>query len=287
MIATQCIVDAVRDLPTLPAAAMRLAELARDERSSSADFERAIRPDPALTANLLRIANSAYFGLRARVDSVRNAVTLLGLRRVSEMAAAAAFAQTLPARIPGYGMDAGQFWLHSVAVAVLAERLAVETQLPRPDSTFTAGLLHDVGKLAVAAFVSSSSADLFARVRAGAVLAEAEREVLGLDHAQVGELVASAWSLPPAVAAVARWHHTPDGLPLLEHRRLVDLVHAADALAHAMGLGADRGELARKVESGASERMGLRARALERVAGESLDAIRDMAALFAPSGGRR
>jgi putative nucleotidyltransferase with HDIG domain len=284
MIAPPVILSRVKALPTLSATALRLSELARDPRSSAVDFERAIKPDPALTANLLRIANSAYFGLRNRVESVKQAVTVLGLRRVSEMAAAAAFAPVIPARLPGYDIEASAFWLHSVAVAVLSERLAAELKLARPDLTFTAGLLHDLGKLAIGTFVSQESGEILGRVRGGLAFASAEREVLGVDHAQVGALVAEAWRLPAAIGTVARWHHAPDDVPEGVERPLVDLVHAADGLAHALGLGADVGELARRVAHGAEARLGIRARRLERVAGDSLDAIREMAGLFAPRG---
>ncbi len=285
MIAPQTILERVKALPTLSTAAVRLSELARDPRSSAADFERVIRPDPALTANLLRISNSAYFGLRCRVESVKQAVTVLGLSRISEVAAAAAFAPIIPTRLPGYEIEAAAFWLHSVAVAVLSERLAQELGRKRPELTFTAGLLHDAGKLAIATFVSRESTEILGRVRGGSAFASAERAVLGLDHGDVGGIVAEAWHLPPAVVAASRWHHAPDDVPDDAERGLVDLVHAADGLAHALGLGTDAGEMARQISPGTEARLGIRARRLERVAGASMDAIRDMAGLFAPAQG--
>lgn len=284
MITPDMIVSRLKQLPTLSTATVRLADLARDERSGAADFEKVIRPDPALTANLLRIVNSAYFGLRSRAESVRQAVTLLGLRRTSEVAAAAGFAPIIPARLPGYEVDSATFWLHSVAVAVLSERLAIELSVTRPDLTFTAGLLHDLGKLAIGVFVAESSGEILAKVRGGRPFVSAERDVLGVDHGEVGEAVAKAWKLPEAVEDAARWHHAPGRAPE-RNRRLVDLVHLADALAHALGLGADAGELARTVDAGAESRLDVRARRLERVAGSSLDEIRDMARLFAPAPG--
>ncbi len=286
MIAPEMILSRVKQLPTLSASVVRLAELARDDRSGAADFEKVIRPDPALTANLLRIVNSAYFGLRSRAESVRQAVTLLGLRRTSEVAAAAALAPVIPRRLPGYEVEAPVFWLHSVAVAVLSERLAGELGVKRPDLTFTAGLLHDIGKLAIGAFVEGASAEILARVRGGGLaFVSAEREVLGVDHTEVGAKVAEAWRLPPAVADVARWHHSPGEAPAGEDRILVDLVHAADALSHSLGLGTDVGEMSRTVDLGAEARLGIRARRLERVASESLDEIRDLARQLVPVAG--
>jgi putative nucleotidyltransferase with HDIG domain len=275
----------VKELPTLSQVTARLAALLRDPRAGAADFERVIRADPALTTNLLRLANSAHFGLRSRVETVRSAVALLGQKRVYEIAAAAALAPIIPSRLPGYEVDAGAFWLHCVAVGVLAERLAGEMAVAPPDLTFTAGLLHDVGKLAVAAFVAGASDEILARVRGGAPFACAERAVLGLDHGEVAAAVAEAWALPRAIATVARWHHAPGTGGHPEDCVLVDLVHVADGLAHALGLGADAGELARRIDAGAERRLGVRPRLLERVAGESLDGIREMASLFAAPAG--
>ena len=287
MIAPALVLSRVKELPALSATALRLAELARDDRSGATDFERVVRPDPALTANLLRVANSAYFGLRCRAESVRQAVTVLGVKRVSEVAAAVALAPVIPARLPGYELEASAFWLHSVAVAVLAERLSLQLGLRCPDLTFTAGLLHDIGKLAIGAFVADDAPSILIRTRGGLPFVAAEQAVLGLDHGQVGGLVAEAWSLPPAAAAAARWHHAPGAAPEDALQVLIDLVHVADGLAHTLGLGADAGELARGMDAGVEERLGFRVRDLEQTAGKSLDEIRELASLFAPGGENR
>ncbi|HYS82253.1 MAG TPA: HDOD domain-containing protein [Anaeromyxobacteraceae bacterium] len=285
MIAPALVLSRVKELPALSATALRLAELARDARSGAADFERVVRPDPALTANLLRVANSAYFGLRCRAESVRQAVTVLGVKRVSEVAAAVALAPVIPSRLPGYELEASAFWLHSVAVAVLAERLSLQLGLRCPELTFTAGLLHDIGKLAIGAFVADDAPSILIRTRGGLPFVAAEQAVLGVDHGQVGGLMAEAWSLPSAAAAAARWHHAPGAAPEGAPQALIDLVHVADGLAHTLGLGADAGELARGVDAGVEDRLGFRVRDLEQTAGKSLDEIRELASLFAPGGG--
>jgi putative nucleotidyltransferase with HDIG domain len=285
VIPTEQILVEVRQLPTLSATTGRLWALVRDPGSSSADFEQVIRPDLALTANLLKVANSAYFGLRTRVESVRHAVTMLGLKRVAELAASASFAPVIPKHIPGYDMDAAGFWLHSVAVAVLAERLAFELACGTPDMLFTAGLLHDVGKLAVGTYVARGKAPIRERMLDGRPFVLAEREVIGHDHAEIGAAVAEAWNLPRPARWAIRWHHRPSDADGGVDRRLVALVHAADALSHQLGFGADAGELAREIDTGVQERLGVNVRRLEAVASDSLDAIREMGALFQSPGG--
>lgn len=288
MISIDQVLQRVRKLPTLSSTMARLWALAKDERASAADFERVIRPDPALTANLLRVANSAYFGLRCRAESVRQAVTLLGLKRVCELASSVAFAPVVPDRLPGYDVDATAFWTHSVAVAVLAERLAAEVRAGPPDMLFTAGLLHDIGKLVVGSLLAEHEGAILEKVRQGQTFVDAERAVLGVDHAELGATVAQAWCLPPAATWAARWHHRPQEVPPEADRTLVGLVHAADALSHAMGLGADKGELARGVDGAVEAELGMKPRRLEAVAGRSLEGIQEIASLFAgAAGGKR
>jgi len=288
VITTEQVLARVKKLHTLPTSMARLWGLAQDDQSSAADFERIIRPDPALTANLLRVANSAYFGLRCKADSVRQAVTLLGLKRVCEVATSVAFAPVIPARLPGYEVDASAFWLHSVAVAVFSEKLALELRVGSPDMLFTAGLLHDLGKLVVGAFVADEKGEILRLARSGMPFVDAERAVLGTDHCELGATVAQAWALPDAVRWTARWHHRPNEVPPEADARMVGLVHSADALAHAMGFGTDTGELARSIDIPVESRLGVTVRGLEHVAGNTLDAIREMGSLFvSAAGGKR
>ncbi len=269
--------DVLRDLdslPTLSYSVARLFALVNDDRATARDFEEVMRPDPAITANLLALANSAYFGLTRQVTSVRQAVSLLGTRRVLELAASAAFSRVLPPRIPGYEIDARAFWKHSIGVAALAERLAHELSLKSPDLTFTAGLLHDMGKLVIGSHLMRMSREVLYEVRKnGASLVQAERAILGTDHVEVGELVAQRWNLPPEIGWTARWHHDPNAAPTDFARRLVDLIHAADALAHTLGIGADAGELARTIEKDVIDRLGIKVQKLERAASETVDQI--------------
>ncbi|MFQ5699657.1 MAG: HDOD domain-containing protein [Myxococcota bacterium] len=263
-------------LPTLPMAAAQLATLLRDERASAADFERIIRPDPALTANLLRMANSSFFGMRQEVTSVRRAISLLGTERIFEIAMGVGFQSVVPERIAGYEIDSAQFWLHSVAVAVLGERIAAELGLGCPDLTFTAGLLHDLGKLAIGSLLEGRETAIRTRISEGCDFASLERELLGVDHAEAGALVAEAWSLPAALIHPIAHHHEPSSCPEPSAQRIVDLVHVSDGLAYALGFGSDIGELARRIQPSVIERLGLRVQALEAVACEAMGAIRVM-----------
>ncbi|MBN1824778.1 MAG: HDOD domain-containing protein [Candidatus Eisenbacteria bacterium] len=286
MIGKEEILKRIQSLHTLPASTARLSALVNDPKAGASDFEAVIRPDPALTANLLRMANSAYFGLSREVTSVRQAITLLGIKRVYEVASSVTFSRMLPATVPGYEIDATHFWLHCVGVAVLAERLAEELGRKAPDLIFTAGLLHDMGKLAIGSFLVDASEEVFGRVLDDSIdLAAAEKIVLGMDHADVGSDLAEHWNLPGPVSWAARWHHNPGEAPENVDRNLVDLVHVADGLAHSLGLGADRGELARTILPSAIERLGVNVRRLEFTASETIGQIYGMTELFSKCAG--
>jgi putative nucleotidyltransferase with HDIG domain len=276
---TKEILRAVKKLPTLSVSFSRVMAVADDPHADAARLEAVIRPDPSLTANLLRITNSAYYGCPRRVDTVRQAVTMLGTSKVVNAAVAAGFFAVIPEGIPGYGMTSGTYWKHCAAVAVLAASICAETGMGKADAAFTAGLLHDIGKLVTGAFLAKDAARVLRKLREdGVSLDEAEGQVLGMDHTQVGAEVAEAWNLPVAICQVVRWHHAPAAAPAGEI--LVDVVHAADCLAHAMGMGEDIGEMSRSVAPEAIARVGTGRRELERIASESLGQIEELMALY-------
>lgn len=277
--------DRMQSLPTLPHAVSRLYALLQDQETSASDFEKVIKPDAALTGNLLRMANSSYFGLPRRVTGIRQAITLMGLKRVFEAATSASFIRLIPPRLSGYDISASGFWLHSCAVAIIGERLAKVFAHRTPDLIFTAGLLHDMGKLVLCLFIDDPDA-----IRSGVrdrqlSLVAAERLVTGTDHAELGAELGAKWNLPGQVIETARWHHNPMGIENEVDHTLVDLVHIANALAHMMGYGTDSGELARPADEAVIERVGVSVQQLEQVASDTVEQIQEMSQLFNAAAG--
>jgi putative nucleotidyltransferase with HDIG domain len=268
------ILAGIKKLPAFSSTVVRLSSLIKDPDAGPGEFEAVVQPDPALTANLLRMANSAYFGLSRRIGSAREAITLLGVRRVFELGAMAAVDAVVPDTLPGYGIDASVFWGHSVAVAVIAERLSKERKLATPSLTFTAGLLHDVGKLVISNFLADRIAALRSELASGDLsLIACEQKLLGADHAQIGADLGAVWNLPEEVVRVIASHHAPEIVNEGRGDILVDLVHAADCLSHSMGFGADVGGMHRQVDDAAIARLGLRHIDLEHVASRALPEI--------------
>jgi HD-like signal output (HDOD) protein len=264
-------------LPTLPLAALRIKELLSSPTTTAADLEKVIRPDPSITANLLRLANSPFFGFPRAVESVRQAIVLLGEKRLFEVVMGVAFSGLIPPVLPGYNVKAKDFWLHSVAVAVLAERLSVLLKIKVPDMIFSAGLLHDIGKLAVGMMLAEAGDLVRGSMRQESLMfVDAERAALGVDHCEIGGIIAARWQLPEVIALPVRWHHDPEAGPA-ESQQTLYIIQVADALAHSMGFGSDIGELARQVGAGARERLHLKVRHLEQLASEAIDSIHEAA----------
>lgn len=283
MIAKEKILSRMETLPTLPQVVVKLYAVLNDENSSAQDVEAVMKTDPALTANILRMTNSPYFGAGRTIDSIRQAIALLGTKRVFEVAASASFSRIIPDTIPGYDILASGFWTHSIAVAVLSESLALELGLKTPDLTFTAGLLHDIGKLAIGIFLADEAETILKELdQEDRSFYAAEYSALGTDHAEIGGLLAESWQLPEKLCHLIRWHHKPsatkhDGYDLdAEQERMIDLVHVADILAHAFGYGADAGGLSREMDEEVVERLGLKVARLESVAADTMVQIREL-----------
>jgi putative nucleotidyltransferase with HDIG domain len=200
-------------LQPLPAILNRLAVvLGRGDCTLSAVAD-IIRMDPVLTLKLLRTANSAFCGGGGiEVSTVEDAVLRLGVSLVSSMTFALSVGDTMTTSIPAYGLEAGQLWRESVAAAIAAESLLRLGPRDVPPSIVTAALLHDVGKLLMAQGVSAEEMEFVFRARqqSGMSLQDAEMEVLEMNHAEVGFIVARRWGLPEEIGRAIMYHHTPD-----------------------------------------------------------------------------
>jgi putative nucleotidyltransferase with HDIG domain len=219
-------------LPALPQIVTRILEMLGDEDANAETLSKHIVSDPAVVVRLLGAANAGALGASGHVDSVRQAIMLLGIGRVRDITLATAVIDRFKARPP---FDAQKLWLHSVGVAVCAQEVARHASLD-VDVAYTAGLLHDVGQLLLFAFDPTAySCVLQIRAERDIDIVDAEREYLGIDHAHVGGELARLWKLPEAVAdAIAGHHASEESEP---ENEMADAVHVAEVLAHALDLG--------------------------------------------------
>jgi putative nucleotidyltransferase with HDIG domain len=238
--AVERLMSTVRELPTLPSIATRLAAVARDPDSTSRDMAAVISQDQALTANLLRAVNSAYFGFLRRISSVLEAINLLGYNEVVNMAFTVAVIREFDYESTN-DFDRRGFWTHSICVATASQMVAEQTGYPRIDAAFTAGLLHDLGKLILDQFFSESSVQIVERMRTTGISRHAaEIQLLGVSHADIGGWIAQNWLLPePTIASIRHHHHRREqrhGLPGADDP-IIDIVQFSDLYCRAEGYG--------------------------------------------------
>jgi len=202
----------VSSFPSMPKAALKLMDLVNKEDVPVDEIERIMRNDPGLTVNVLKLANSAYFGIPAKVGSLKQAVLLLGLKRFAQIVVASCTNNTMDKHVEGYDIPSGELWRHSIAVSKTAEALAKFTKLNDSIDFFTPALLHDMGKLVLGIFVKNEIQTIEAVVAKGVPLEVAEHMVLGTDHAEIGSHILANWSFPSDIVNAVRWHHNPERL---------------------------------------------------------------------------
>lgn len=225
--------ESILTLPTLPTVASRLLQLADDEATSSAAMARLVSEDQVLTARLLKVANSSYYGFERRIATVNLAVLVLGFDAVRDLALTVSVTGMFR---PGDSdaFDLSLFWEHSVCVGTGARLLARLLRWPQAGEAFTAGLLHDIGKVVLNQYQSAYFREALRLHREeGIPHLEAERIALGATHADVGGWLCRRWNLPEAICDAASFHHDPSGSR--EHPALAALIRLSDALAHRLG----------------------------------------------------
>ncbi|KUK32584.1 MAG: Metal dependent phosphohydrolase [Thermoanaerobacterales bacterium 50_218] len=230
------IVQDVQDLPALPQIVEQVIRVTEDPDSTVKELNDIICQDQALTARILRLANSAYYGFPRRISTVVEAIVILGFNTIRNLVLAASVYDLLSREVPGYQLGKGELWRHSIACAMAARLLARQVRFPAPDQAFVAGLLHDIGKIVLSVYMQDAYLEIINTVKEKRIpFSQAEKDVLGFTHAEVGAKVAEKWNFPvPLVEAIA-FHHEPTRAR--ENARLTALVHIADAICMMMGIG--------------------------------------------------
>ncbi len=225
------IINDVAPLVSLPAVCIRLNEMVDDPSCSAEDMGRVINQDVALTARLLRIANSPMYGFSTQIDTVTRAVTVLGTKQVRDISLATAAVKTFQG-IPNTLVSMQSFWEHSIYCALCARTLAMDCLRRQREAVFVAGLLHDIGELVLynrEPELSRRALESCKDESAGMEIQDAERELFGFDHAEVGGGLAQRWSLPASLQECITYHHNPGWAK--EHRVEAAIVHIANSIA--------------------------------------------------------
>jgi putative nucleotidyltransferase with HDIG domain len=227
---------AVAELPPMPSSIQEVISACDDQDMTVGQLSQVVLRDQSLTANILKLANSSFYGHARRVTTVTEAVVMLGFSAIKSLAISSHTARLLNGSLPGYGLQQGELWRHSISVAFTARRLAVEVQLAPVEEAFVAGLLLDIGKTILSSYMENAFDEVTRISQERRVpFHEVEAELLGFDHAELGAQIASSWSFPPELEEAIRFHHSPSGATLKP--ALAHCVHLADAACMMLGVG--------------------------------------------------
>lgn len=239
--------------PTLP----RLAQLIDDPDSGLNEIVAVIEYDPMMTANCLKLANSAYYATGYEVDTVRGAVQKLGTGRILEYSVGREIGGRLKKACPEYGLRECELWEHSVAAATAASLLPQFAKKPVHQAAFTASLLHDLGKIVMSRYLDEellNDIQNWIKSRKGTYV-EAETAVLGCNHAQIGGLIARRWKFPAILAESIAYHHDPRGKG--PSSIVLDAVHVCNTVAKTIGIGIGTEEMNMAASAEAAGSLGL------------------------------
>ncbi len=230
------IFQSISQLPPFPAVLHRVMQVIDDPKSSAQDVVEIIQYDQSITANVLMVCNSAYFGLRRPVYSVRDALVRIGFNQLIEIVLSRGSSDLFKHAFRGYDLAIGELWRHSVSCALLSQILSRRINLESTPIQFTAALLHDIGKIFLNEFVREQFDRIKNLVQEKKLsFIEAEKEVLGIDHAELGGKIAEKWQFPKTMMISIRYHHTPFLTP--SDYKLVSLVYLCDLISLMTGFG--------------------------------------------------
>jgi putative nucleotidyltransferase with HDIG domain len=224
--------DKISGIPTLPSVALQVNELLSDPKAPVQKLGEIIIKDQAMTSNILRLVNSAFYGFQSKIESIQRAIMVLGVETVRNSVLAVSVIQSFPKGSNLEWFDMPTLWRHSIAVAVTCRHLSKRVPLEQPDNCFLGGLVHDLGKVIIAQHLAKEYAEALDLIKTGVTFHDAEVRTALPGHDAIGGALAQKWRFPPRIIEAIKYHHEPnknqqqDGLSLM--------VHGADTIENAL-----------------------------------------------------
>jgi putative nucleotidyltransferase with HDIG domain len=268
----------VKDIPSLPQFVIETLKKLDDPTSSASNVGKILSKDDGLVMRILRLANSAYYGLPRRISGVSEAISFLGFKTVKSIVLAASVYKFMDSSFTGYSLDRGELWKHSQGVAAASRHLSEKLRIGDPEEAYIGGLLHDIGKIVLNDYVRFGYSIILRLVEDdGVQFCEAEKQVLGFDHAQVGGLVMEQWNLPDSYSYITTYHHSPWELPESagEHQKVLDIVHVSNIMCLMLGIGMGADGMQYTISTDSLERLGI-ADKTESIMAEFVDLVSSM-----------
>ncbi|MDY6903082.1 MAG: HDOD domain-containing protein [Thermodesulfobacteriota bacterium] len=262
-LAEQLIKEAEKLKPMSPVVT-KIVSMADDPNVNFEEIANVIRYDPAVTAGLLRVCNSAYFSLPRKVETVIQAISLLGMDMVLNITLMKSAGANLKKKNKGYGLNEGELWKNAVASALVAKQTALRIGNDNPSMIFTATLLKDIGKVILDRFVQDKFVEINEIVSSSHLsFRKAEKQVLGIDHAELGGLIAEKWSFAPRMINIIKNHH----LPVWEGENAQDIciVYLSDVVCMITGVGGGADALSYEFHPEVMEVLGITSETLQEI----------------------
>ena len=278
-------IEGISHIATLPEITLKIIELVEDPTSTAQDLHNVISNDPALCSRILKVVNSAFYGLPRQIGSINRAIVLLGLNAVKNIAIAASLTKLFRGGELCPSFSARNLWIHCVATAAGSKLICDELKLGLSDEAFLAGLIHDIGIMVEVQAMRHELTQVFEEMTFdsdGAPqcdMREVEQRVLGADHTAFGAGLCETWKFPKSFSYVTRHHHNPSELPEA-HRMLTSIVYVADRLSGQLDYGFRTDLVHLEISSADLDALGLTAEQLERVKGSLPQAFEDIEATF-------
>jgi len=264
MIDIQTIIRSIKKLPPFPGVASRALKILEDPDAAVSQVIPIVQYDQAITANVLKLCNSAYYGLVRKVRSLREGLVLLGNAELKNIILAGTVVKFLQQENKGYDLSSGELWKHALASAVVSKIISDRVNGSEHPSLFTAAILHDIGKVVLNSFVDRYFEQIIALVnQGGCSFLEAESEMLGINHAEVGAKIAESWNFPEDIIRAIRLHHRPEEAS--DDDLLTPIIYLANIITLSMGIGVGRDGLSYRGKEEVMKRYALKAKDLQEI----------------------
>lgn len=253
---TKKILQTVKDLPPMPQVILKAQEIMADSNSDVNKIARLIETEPSIATKVLKLSNSAYYGLSGKVTSIKHASVILGYKNLRQIISIASFSTFLGKRLPGYGFESDDFWKHCLAVALASKTIAEKKKANLENEAHAAGLIHDVGKVVLEPYVlkNKEKFDTFLE-NENETFVNAEKQIFGLDHAEFASEICKRWNIPQTITFSIKYHHSPS---LSKGDYLSHILHVADYIAIKCGIGYDSDDVLYQLEDGTMDYLGIR-----------------------------
>ena len=264
----------LKELPPMPQVMFKAREIMNDPKSNFRSLSDILETDQALAARVLRLANSAYYGLAGKVSSVQHASVLLGYKTVGEIVSMAGSSTLLGESLDGYKLDSGDLWEHSLSVALASRIIAKKVKPDVENDAFAAGLIHDSGKIVLDKYLLERQSLFEDFMKNGQeTFLEAEKNILGFDHSEIAAQMCESWKIPGILTNAICYHHHPSRS---NDSMLAYIVHVADSLSLMSGIGTGIDGMLYKMDSRALDYLKLPEDSIASIIEETVDSVQNI-----------